>query len=481
MSPESAATRSTDKIVHLNVGGTKFSSSLSTLTWVPDSFFTSLLSGRISSLKDEETGAIFIDRDPDAFRVILNWLRTKQVDLSRVPIALLKHEAMFYGLGPLVKRLSLCDELEESACGNVLYTAMIPAPRLNFDSQTAKNKATASQSSSSSSVPFSPKVHGHMKKGSGEMLRFDANRPMLRVRQIKAHHNMIAVAYSEYVCVYRLRESAGWNPIFTTPRVDAEIQLVAMHTKFGPQGSDKMLAVSLANGTILLWSMDDDNGTKKGSFVCDCPISRLFFVGSQLVALSRKGKVIIWHSVSQNWQVQDVMPISCYDTAGSSLILGCVNGEKYYIDMQKFPLRMKDNDLLVTELYKDPNGECITALSVYLTPKTNVCGNWIEIAYGTASGTVRLIVQHPETVGHGPQLFQTFTVHNSSIMTVALTTNYLISVCSEYNHVRTWAITRFRGMISTQPGSTSLASFKVLTLDVVGENHEREPICPGWK
>ena len=24
---------------------------------------------------------------------------------------------------------------------------------------------------------------------------------------------------------------------------------------------------------------------------------------------------------------------------------------------------------------------------------------------------VRVIVQHPETVGHGPQLFQTFTVH----------------------------------------------------------------------
>lgn len=38
--------------------------------------------------------------------------------------------------------------------------------------------------------------------------------------------------------------------------------------------------------------------------------------------------------------------------------------------MQKFPLRMKDNDLLVTELYKDPNGDMVTALSVYLTPKT---------------------------------------------------------------------------------------------------------------
>lgn len=39
-------------------------------------------------------------------------------------------------------------------------------------------------------------------------------------------------------------------------------------------------------------------------------------------------------------------------------------------DMQKFPLRMKDNDLLVTELYKDPTLDHITAISVYLTPKT---------------------------------------------------------------------------------------------------------------
>ena len=42
----------------------------------------------------------------------------------------------------------------------------------------------------------------------------------------------------------------------------------------------------------------------------------------------------------------------------------------FFIDMQKFPLRMKDNDLLVTELYKDPNEDMVTALSVYLTPKT---------------------------------------------------------------------------------------------------------------
>lgn len=44
---------------------------------------------------------------------------------------------------------------------------------------------------------------------------------------------------------------------------------------------------------------------------------------------------------------------------------------------------------------------------------------------------------------------------------------YLVSVCCEYNHVRTWSVTRFRGMISTQPGSTPVASFKIVSLEEV--------------
>lgn len=53
---------------------------------------------------------------------------------------------------------------------------------------------------------------------------------------------------------------------------------------------------------------------------------------------------------------------------------------------------------------------------------------------------------------------------------VTLSEKLLISVCSEYNHVRTWSVTRFRGMISTQPGSTPLSSFKILTIDEVDPN-----------
>lgn len=53
------------------------------------------------------------------------------------------------------------------------------------------------------------------------------------------------------------------------------------------------------------------------------------------------------------------------------------------------------------------------------------------------------------------------------------------SVCSEYNHVRSWGVTRFRGMISTQPGSTSLASFKILTLDGTDDVLDSDSNDPG--
>lgn len=76
-----------------------------------------------------------------------------------------------------------------------------------------------------------------------------------------------------------------------------------------------------------------------------------------------------------------------------------------------------------------------------------------------------MIVQHPETVGSGPQLFQTFTVHRSPVTKIMLSEKHLVSVCADNNHVRTWTVTRFRGMISTQPGSTPLASFKILSLE----------------
>ncbi|XP_017298923.1 BTB/POZ domain-containing protein KCTD3-like [Diaphorina citri] len=129
----------TGDIVHLNVGGTRFSTSIQTLMWVPDSFFTALLSGRISSLKDE-TGAIFIDRDPKVFAIILNYLRTRDIDLKSTDLRTLRHEAEYYGIAPLVKRLVLCEDLNQSSCGDVLFYGYLPPPCIPAQDNIASTK-----------------------------------------------------------------------------------------------------------------------------------------------------------------------------------------------------------------------------------------------------------------------------------------------------------------------------------------------------
>uniref|UniRef100_A0A8C2KDE8 BTB/POZ domain-containing protein KCTD3 n=1 Tax=Cyprinus carpio TaxID=7962 RepID=A0A8C2KDE8_CYPCA len=446
-------------IIHLNVGGRRFSTSRQTLTWVPDSFFSSLLSGRISTLKDE-TGAIFIDRDPSLFAPILNFLRTKELHPRSIEVHLLMHEAEFYGITPLVRKLQLCDELDRSSCGNVLFNGYLPPAGTNRDRviTCGRTPVHGGPCGARGKGPCEEDCHG------GESPVSDPG----MVRIVCGHHNWIAVAYAQFVVCYRVKESTGWQQVFTSPRLDWVIDRVALNAKVmgGSLGdNDKMVAV--ASGTeIILWAIcPDGNGSEIGVFSLNVPVEALFFVGNQLIATSHTGKVGVWNAVTKHWQNQDVVPINSYDTAGSFLILGCNNGSIYYIDVQKFPLRMKDNDLLVTELYRDPTEDAITALSVYLTPKTSDSGNWIEIAYGTSSGTVRVIVQHPETVGSGPQLFQTFSVHRSPVTKIMLSEKHLISVCADNNHVRTWTVTRFRGMISTQPGSTPLTSFKILSLD----------------
>lgn len=542
-----------------------------------------MLSGRISTLKDE-SGAIFIDRDPKLFATILTYLRSREIDFKGLDIGSLCHEAEFYGLTPLVKRLALCEDLNHSSCGDVLFHGYLPPPPIpvHLPPPTPANRSTGSSAPTSSEnavtasvaptmtrgnlgtvvvgvategastsrtavteaarpgsivrvsetavappPPPPPPHRGHSRNSSldfrpthartssdlravtlphvassatydaarhartssadlNKLVRTDlgvlfTNQGMqwidpLRVRIVKGHHNWIAVVYAHFVTCYRMKDSSGWQLAFTSPHIEPTIERAALNAKVmtpnqSAESGVKMLAIACGSH-IRLWSVTEEAGVRcdVGAFNLHVPVDHLFFIGSQLVALSHTGKVGVWHSMTQHWQIQDVVPIASFDTAGSFLLLGCNNGSIYYIDMQKFPLRMKDNDLLITELYKDSSNDVVTAISVYLTPKTSMCGNWIEIAYGTSSGAVRVIVQHPETVGHGPQLFQTFTVHRSPVTKVMLSEKYLVSLCSEYNHVRAWGVTRFRGMISTQPGSTPISSFKIVSLEDVEPN-----------
>lgn len=450
------------EIINLNVGGQRFATSKSTLTWIPDSFFSCLLSGRISSIKDCN-GAYFIDRDPEAFIPILNFLRTRDFSLRGVEPSIVLHEALFYGITPIVHRLTLCRDLMNSPCGDILFIGHLNPPTL--PENPLQVKASKRGSVCSATLNFSEgglRVPEMIKSARSEPnLKFDDIDPQ-KVLIIRGHHNVLAIAYAHCVCCYRLEDSVGWELIFQTPYLEYNVEKISINIKMPGAFGYKMLAISY-NTKIQLWDFERNN--QIGLFDLTVPVDALSFIGSQLVSLSCTGKIGVWNAMTQSWRIQDVMPISSHNTAGSFLLLGGTNGVIYYVDMEKFPLRMKDNDLLVTELFKDPMEDSITALSVHLTPRATFSGNWIEIAYGTSAGAVRVIVHHPETISSGPQLFQTFTVHRSSVSSVILSEKHLISVCSEYNHVRTWNVTRFRGMISTQPGPTSLASFNVVALD----------------
>ncbi|EGT44461.1 hypothetical protein CAEBREN_22919 [Caenorhabditis brenneri] len=90
-------------IVKLNIGGTEFQTSKSTLTKF-NGFFKTMLETDIPVTKDEY-GAIFIDRSAEYFDVILNFMRDGHVELPETirEVKELCVEAEYYQLDGLVE------------------------------------------------------------------------------------------------------------------------------------------------------------------------------------------------------------------------------------------------------------------------------------------------------------------------------------------------------------------------------------------
>ena len=89
--------------VVLNVGGSFFTTTESTLTRYSDTFFTGLLRNQNHGYSSQERPPAppFIDRDPTHFRLILNFMRDGVVlkPESDKETAELMMEASFYGYG----------------------------------------------------------------------------------------------------------------------------------------------------------------------------------------------------------------------------------------------------------------------------------------------------------------------------------------------------------------------------------------------
>ena len=94
--------------IKLDIGGHVYATSVLTLTKDPQSMLATMFSGR-HSVKKEEDGSYFIDRDGTHFRYILNYLRDGGFKEGLLPgdiLMELQTEAEYYQLSGLVALLT---------------------------------------------------------------------------------------------------------------------------------------------------------------------------------------------------------------------------------------------------------------------------------------------------------------------------------------------------------------------------------------
>ncbi|XP_037125524.1 BTB/POZ domain-containing protein KCTD7 [Syngnathus acus] len=91
------------EVVSLNVGGSHFTTRLSTLRRYDDTMLAAMFSGRHHIPRDAD-GRFFIDRDGTYFGDILNFLREGELP-QRERVRAVHREAQYYSIAPLLERL----------------------------------------------------------------------------------------------------------------------------------------------------------------------------------------------------------------------------------------------------------------------------------------------------------------------------------------------------------------------------------------
>ncbi|KAK7863445.1 hypothetical protein R5R35_002506 [Gryllus longicercus] len=107
--------------VHIDVGGTIYTSSLETLTKYPDSRLAKLFNGSIPIVLDSLKQHYFIDRDGGMFRHILNFMRNSRLLIPEnfADIDLLLEEARYFDIAPMCRQLEQLkkERLKNGAAG----------------------------------------------------------------------------------------------------------------------------------------------------------------------------------------------------------------------------------------------------------------------------------------------------------------------------------------------------------------------------
>ncbi|XP_058120645.1 BTB/POZ domain-containing protein Tiwaz [Anopheles ziemanni] len=151
--------------VHIDVGGTIYTSSLETLTKYPDSRLAKLFNGCIPIVLDSLKQHYFIDRDGGMFRHILNFMRNSKLLVSEdfPDLELLLEEAKYFDIVPMIKQIEhLKKERQRSGNG-------IPP----FGGSRSKCKAGAQDTTNHDVVAL------HVSPDLGERILISAERAVL--------------------------------------------------------------------------------------------------------------------------------------------------------------------------------------------------------------------------------------------------------------------------------------------------------------
>ena len=351
---------------------------------------------------------------------ILQFLRTRRIAIpNHIEPRFLLDEAEFYGIAQMTERLRLCSKLGNQSCGGIHFYEML---RL---------------------------------KNQSEVTTITGNGPI------------VAVGAEYSISIFAFDEHHGWNTM-ASHLLEQKIEQLSVKYLSPKRMGDPLCHLAASMSSVILFfkvliifiSVDcqyyfqvteqvrtlpeddryrleelDGYNFDKNEEYSQLKIEYLTFVGSQLLAVSDCDcRVAVWNAARQGrWQEHKVPEkVSCLETVSTFVYMGSCSGKIHFTDLQKFPLRTKDNSLLVTELHQDYLKEPITALSVSYekSPQIEKCDPFesLELCYGrtglhdgieirisgTANGTVRVLVStcvSPEHHTHGLrslQLLQTY-------------------------------------------------------------------------
>eukprot|EP01103_Thecamoeba_quadrilineata_P007484 TRINITY_DN17358_c0_g1_i1.p1 TRINITY_DN17358_c0_g1~~TRINITY_DN17358_c0_g1_i1.p1 ORF type:complete len:787 (+),score=202.29 TRINITY_DN17358_c0_g1_i1:206-2566(+) len=110
LSSSSTSLSNNARRVKLNVGGKIYSTTIETLTKVPNTFFSIMFSGKYETKPSAEDNSYWIDRDGERFGYILNYLRDYDLPLPNDPFICrqLLVESRFYQIDGLLEKLEEC-------------------------------------------------------------------------------------------------------------------------------------------------------------------------------------------------------------------------------------------------------------------------------------------------------------------------------------------------------------------------------------